>query len=81
MTKHAFLIMISVGFLILMNLPAIALADEDAETTDKVIEIEPVYVITATKTEKNVEGVAASVDVITSEEIKMMGATNLIFTK
>lgn len=77
MTKHAFLIMISVGFLILMNLPAIALADEDAETTDKVIEIEPVYVITATKTEKNVEGVAASVDVITSEEIKMMGAATL----
>ncbi|MCD6198914.1 MAG: TonB-dependent receptor [Deltaproteobacteria bacterium] len=77
MTKHAFLIIISIGFLILINLPAIALAEDNAETTDKVIEIEPVYVITATKTKKNVEGVAASVDVITSEEIKMMGAATL----
>ncbi len=77
MTKHAFLIMISIGFLVLINLPAIALAEDNAETTDKVIEIEPVYVITATKTEKNVEGVAASVDVITSVEIERMGATTL----
>ena len=56
MTKHAFLIIISIGFLILINLPAIALAEDNAETTDKVIEIEPVYVITATKTKKMWKG-------------------------
>ena len=77
MKKHACLIMIPIGFLILMNLPAVARADEGAETTDKVVEIEPVYVTTATKTEKNVEGVAASIDVITSVDIERMCATTL----
>lgn len=80
MTKHVFFIIFSIGLLALANPPVTALADNDTDNdtgaVDKVMETGPV-VVTATKTEKNVEGVAASVDVITSEEIKLMGATTL----
>ncbi len=47
-----------------------ALAAEGETTEDSIV-------VTATKTEKEVDGIAASVDVITSEEIKMMGAATL----
>ena len=48
-----------------------ALAEKEA-----VIQAETL-VITATKTEKEVDGITASVDVITAEEIEMMGASTL----
>ncbi len=45
--------------------------------TGEPVELEPTYVTTATKSEKRVEGVSASVTVITAVEIATMGAVNL----
>jgi outer membrane receptor for ferrienterochelin and colicins len=47
-----------------------------AALAEKAVQLETL-VITATKTEKEVDGVMASVDVITAEDIKMMGASTL----
>jgi len=47
-----------------------------AALAEKAVQVETL-VITATKTEKEVDGITASVDVITAEDIKMMGASTL----
>lgn len=60
---------VSIGMLILMGCQC-ALAAENKTT------IKPM-VITATKTGKGISGISASVKVITSDEIKMMGAATL----
>ena len=47
-----------------------------ANETDT-IELEPITIISATKTEKSIEGVSASVVVIDEQKIEEMGATQL----
>lgn len=47
-----------------------------AALAEKTVQAETL-VVTATKTEKEVDGITASVDVITAQDIKMMGASTL----
>ncbi len=60
----------------------VAMADDDSRPVVPVATSEQI-VVTATKTEKEISGVTASVDVITNEEIESIGAANLkeIFEK
>lgn len=53
-----------------------------AEAGD-VVTLSPIMVTTATKTEKSIDGVTASIDVITADEIKKSGASTLkdVFNK
>lgn len=64
---------IIIGMLFIMGYQTPAAAEEaiKLETT----------IVTATKTEKELSGITASVDVITSAEIKMMGASTIYLMK
>jgi len=60
---------IAIGLLILMGSQCASAAENEVSAK--------AMVVTATKTEKGVSGIAASVHVITADEIKMMGAATL----
>lgn len=72
---------IVIGILIVMGYQDVLAADNDKARGSAVM-TEPI-VVTATKTEKEISGVTASVDVISQEEIETIGAANLkeIFEK
>ncbi|MEA3314063.1 MAG: TonB-dependent receptor [Caldisericota bacterium] len=60
---------IIIGMLFLMGYQTAVAAEEEIKLESTIV--------TATKTEKEISGITASVDVITSAEIKMMGAATL----
>ena len=62
-------IIISMILFVGYQVPAVAAAEEAVKLESTIV--------TATKTKKELSGVTASVDVITSDEIKMMGASTL----
>lgn len=76
MIKQACSTILVIALLVFVNLPTPVFADKDDDTIDKCVVWET-FVVTATKTKKKIEGVSASVDVISSVEIEKMGAMTL----
>ncbi len=69
---------IIIGMMILIGyqVPATPGQARGPAPTEETVKLEST-IITATKTKKELSSVTASVDVITSDEIKMMGASTL----
>jgi outer membrane receptor for ferrienterochelin and colicins len=76
MPKNKFCNKFAISFSIIFCLAQLSVSWALAGTGEPV-ELEPTYVTTATRSEKKVEGVSASVTVITAVEIAAMGAVNL----
>jgi outer membrane receptor for ferrienterochelin and colicins len=66
-TFNIFLSFLTIAFINLYNNAFAQMSNSESEK----------IIITATKTENQIDGIAASVDVITSHDIKMMGASTL----